>query len=222
MARSDATARDLRHQLHQHQQAIETMAEGLCMFDADQRLVLANSKYAQIYGLPERLLEGGTPHADISRYRVAHGLKMVGTLQSFMERHQSITTRVPNGVTLVQLHTGALISIHHENLSDGGWVSTHWDVTEDLERVVVLEKREHEMKRHNLRFDAAVNNMAQGLCMFDADRRLVICNAPFAELYGADRKADQAGHPARRHPEIPAQSRARWQRRPAGLPRGAR
>jgi len=100
----DATrqpAHILRQQLHHHQQAIEAMAEGLCMYDADQRLVLSNSKYAQIYELPERLVASGTPHSDISRYRVSHGLKMVGTLQSFMERHQSITTRVPNGVTLV-------------------------------------------------------------------------------------------------------------------------
>jgi len=72
-------------------------------------------------------------------------------------------------------------------------VSTHWDVTEDLERVVALEEREREMKRQNLRFDAAVNNMAQGLCMFDTERRLVICNAPFAKLYGLPDKLTVAG-----------------------------
>ena len=28
----------------------------------------------------------------------------------------------------------------------------------------------------NLRFDAALNNMSQGLCMFDASQRLIVCN----------------------------------------------
>ena len=44
----------------------------------------------------------------------------------------------------------------------------------DLARVVALETRESELQRQNLRFDAAVNNMAQGLCMFDAAQRLVV------------------------------------------------
>jgi diguanylate cyclase (GGDEF)-like protein len=58
---------------------------------------------------------------------------------------------------------------------------------------VALEEREQEVKRQNLRFDAAVNNMAQGLCMFDAERRLVICNAPFAELYALPEKLTKPG-----------------------------
>ena len=32
--------------------------------------------------------------------------------------------------------------------------------------------------------DAALNNMSQGLCMFDGEKRLVICNARYASLYG--------------------------------------
>ena len=34
-----------------------------------------------------------------------------------------------------------------------------------------------------VRFNAALNNMSQGLCMFDADRRLVVCNERYAQLY---------------------------------------
>jgi methyl-accepting chemotaxis protein len=34
-----------------------------------------------------------------------------------------------------------------------------------------------------VRFNAALNNMSQGLCMFDSDRRLVICNDRYARLY---------------------------------------
>ena len=35
----------------------------------------------------------------------------------------------------------------------------------------------------NMRFDAAVNNMSQGLCMFDREQRLVICNRRYADIY---------------------------------------
>ena len=40
-----------------------------------------------------------------------------------------------------------------------------------------------QLTTQNIRFNAALNNMGQGLCMFDASRRLVICNERYARLY---------------------------------------
>jgi diguanylate cyclase (GGDEF)-like protein len=48
----------------------------------------------------------------------------------------------------------------------------------------LLEDRQDELRAQNLRFDAAVNHMAQGLAMFDAEQRLVVCNTLYARLYG--------------------------------------
>ncbi|MCR1286076.1 PAS-domain containing protein, partial [Escherichia coli] len=35
-----------------------------------------------------------------------------------------------------------------------------------------------------LRLDRAVNNMTQGLLLFDAEQRLVVCNQRYIEMYG--------------------------------------
>ena len=35
----------------------------------------------------------------------------------------------------------------------------------------------------NARLNAALNNMSQGLCMFDADERVVVLNLRFLEMY---------------------------------------
>src|SRR5258708_15645923 len=35
----------------------------------------------------------------------------------------------------------------------------------------------------NLRMRVAINNMSQGLCMFDGNERLVICNQRYREMY---------------------------------------
>jgi diguanylate cyclase (GGDEF)-like protein len=40
----------------------------------------------------------------------------------------------------------------------------------------------------HLRLDAALNNMVQGLCMFDAEQRLVLCNDRFLELFRLSRE----------------------------------
>src|SRR6202011_728322 len=40
-----------------------------------------------------------------------------------------------------------------------------------------------ELARTNMRFDAALSNMTQGLCMFDDRKQLVVWNDRYAELY---------------------------------------
>lgn len=45
-------------------------------------------------------------------------------------------------------------------------------------------QRENELRTQNVRFDAALNNMGQGLSMFDAAQQLVVCNRRYAEMYG--------------------------------------
>jgi len=50
-----------------------------------------------------------------------------------------------------------------------------------------LQEHEEKLKVQNALFDAALNNMSQGLCMFDATTRLQVCNARYIEMYGLTR-----------------------------------
>ncbi len=52
------------------------------------------------------------------------------------------------------------------------------------EREGKLAEKSQELERANLRIDAALNNMSQGLCMFDRDERLVVCNDRYLRMYG--------------------------------------
>ncbi len=62
-----------------------------------------------------------------------------------------------------------------------------------IERTGEVRAREAELKAQNLRFDAAVSNMCQGLVMFDRDTRLVISNQRYVEMYALDAAAVQPG-----------------------------
>ena len=86
---------------------------------------------------------------------------------------------------------GAPSSFRSGRGRDGGWVTTHQDVTErealnaQLEQQnALLQQREEELKAQNTRFDAAMRNMSQGLCLFDAEQRVVLANGRYAEIYG--------------------------------------
>ena len=45
-------------------------------------------------------------------------------------------------------------------------------------------QHERELNIRNEQFDAALENMLQGLAMFDDEQRLIICNRRYAQMYG--------------------------------------
>ncbi|NJO53540.1 MAG: EAL domain-containing protein [Bacteroidales bacterium] len=62
-----------------------------------------------------------------------------------------------------------------------------WAVLRQFQRLHRSESKLRDKSRalamSNMRFDSALNNISQGLCMFDAKERIVVSNARFAEIY---------------------------------------
>jgi diguanylate cyclase (GGDEF)-like protein len=54
------------------------------------------------------------------------------------------------------------------------------------EREAWLAEKSSQLESTNLRLDAALNNMSQGLCMFDKHERLVVCNERYLRMYGVE------------------------------------
>src|ERR1044071_3305336 len=52
-----------------------------------------------------------------------------------------------------------------------------------LAMALTLSWRAAKLRSENLRMRVAVNNMSQGLCMFDRNERLVVCNQRYMEMY---------------------------------------
>jgi diguanylate cyclase (GGDEF)-like protein/PAS domain S-box-containing protein len=49
------------------------------------------------------------------------------------------------------------------------------------------------LRGQNIRLDAALNNMCQGLCMFDAEAQLVVCNERYCDMYRLPAELAQPG-----------------------------
>ena len=98
---------------------------------------------------------------------------------------------------------GSVLSVSIQPRTDGGWVVTLHDITERerlnarlVEQNTLLQQREEELAAQNARFDAAIGNMSQGMCLYDAEQRIVFANGRYAEIYRADPRAGEAGHDA--------------------------
>ena len=155
--------------------AVQNISEGLCLFDAERNLVICNQRYIDIYKLPPELTRPGARHADIVKYRLEHGMEPIGR-QEFLAQHEELLRDRKADQVIVTLGNGRTIAIRHQPLADGGWVATHSDITDEIERA-------KELQLQSFRFGAALDNMTQGLCMFDRDKRLVVFNRRYVEMY---------------------------------------
>ncbi len=193
---ADITERErLNAQLaQQHEQldaALNNMVQGLAMFDADLNVVIANDRFAEMYGLaPDQVLPG-TSLRDIAELRIANGLYVGLTADDVINTMRSRVARNKVSHLTSRLGDGRTIAVSIRPRADGGWVTTHQDITERENLVAqlaqqndLLKHREEQLEAQNARFEAAINNMSQGLCLFDAEQRVLIANRPYAEIYG--------------------------------------
>ncbi|MDB5607874.1 MAG: Diguanylate cyclase (GGDEF)-like protein [Bradyrhizobium sp.] len=112
------------------EQAVVNMPQGICLYDAQDRLQLVNEQFCRIYSQPLSSLRMGMPFYDILANSCAIGNYPGRTVEDiYRERKSHIDKRQPN-TFLQELGDGRLIAIHHQPLQDGGWVCTYEDITE--------------------------------------------------------------------------------------------
>lgn len=106
--------------------ALNNMAHGLCMFDANRRLIICNGRYAAMYGLPKTLTAPGTPLQSILQYLVDRKI----FAESAEETFGAVAAPIENFHVIKPLTDGRRVAISHQNTADGGWVAIHEDITE--------------------------------------------------------------------------------------------
>jgi diguanylate cyclase (GGDEF)-like protein len=104
------------------------------MFDRDDRLVLSNTRFAEIYGLPDGILKPGVTLTETVAAMLAGGLLPGDGLVLDSRRQLSLVGGGEIGARTHELRNGRTITVTRQPKADGGWVATHSDVTE-LRRV---------------------------------------------------------------------------------------
>jgi PAS domain S-box-containing protein len=112
--------------------AVANMPQGLCMYDANQQLIVCNQLYAEMYGLKHEHTKAGTFLRSILEHQIAIGNSP--NPETYIEtRLKSVAAKRPYQI-VNRLRDGRLISVVHRPMDGGGWVSTHTDVTEQVSR----------------------------------------------------------------------------------------
>ena len=155
--------------------SIESLQEGLILVDGDGRIVVVNSQMTNFLPGLRHLLQAAMPYSAFEAAVVHQGTfgnSAHRTIAALRKLHE------PGDGSAVEerLSDGRWLRISRSSNSEGGFVALCSDVT-------ALKVREAELERINLRFDAALSNMSQGLVLFDAADRLQVVNRRFVEMF---------------------------------------
>jgi len=189
----------LRHQPHGREQyqkeidagrktldtAVTYMSQGLVMFDAAHRIALCNRRYMEMYGLSAETVKPGLSFRELLLYRKETG-SFVGDVDAYCADMESNLAAWKSSSLVIESCDGRLVRIVNAPLEGGGWVATHEDMTERM-------RAEQQVREQKLQLDTALNNMSQGLNMFDAAGRLIVCNDRYLRMYGLSTEAVKPG-----------------------------
>ncbi len=123
--------------------ALNNMSQALCMFDKDQRLIMCNERYAQMYGLTSEHVRVGTTLQQIVEARIKNGIYAEGDPDSYLR--ERIAPVQHASYKIQQLSDGRSVAISRSPMRDGGWVTTHEDITaqrEKEDRIAYLAKHD--------------------------------------------------------------------------------
>lgn len=111
---------------------LASAGHGVSLYDRNQRLVYCNQNFLDVYRLPPGLGRKGTSYRTILEARVKANTYVGDDPERFVEDRVEMArvARVNGGMR--QLNSGQIIALTHLPIADGGWVSTHKDVTENM------------------------------------------------------------------------------------------
>jgi diguanylate cyclase (GGDEF)-like protein len=110
--------------------ALTHMSQGLCLYDNEARLQVVNHRFCEIFAISPELVLPGMTFEDVLSLSVAAGNHGDQTVADLLAQRERFLASHTSGNYFQHLSDGRIISIAHRATSDGGWLVTCEDVTE--------------------------------------------------------------------------------------------
>ena len=162
--------------------AIESVQEGFCLFGPDDALILSNSRFGmQIEGIRPAL----APGLSFSQYidlvsasgslRLPEGTSPQDWALQRLRRHRGRSVSFT-----VELRADRWLQVSEQRTGDGGTVILQTDITDIIRAERAMRGQLLDDQARIVR--ATLDHINQGVCIFDADARMIGWNARAAEL----------------------------------------
>lgn len=166
VAMFDETQRRLSFSADLLQTAIESIDQGVALVDGEMRLVAWNSRYQQLFDLPDHLVSVGTPIADLIRFNLARGSLSEAEIAEQVERRLAyMRAGTEHRIERVQ-HDGRVLRIVGAPTPGGGYTTSYTDITLDRRAEQALEDKVAERTRQLSEANALLAQATQSKTRF--------------------------------------------------------
>ncbi|APX22077.1 MAG: hybrid sensor histidine kinase/response regulator [Rhodobacteraceae bacterium] len=156
--------------------ALQTMRDGFAMFSPDRLMELANPAYLAVFEDLDTIGPGAS-YGHVLDMMIEEGIvDLQGEdPRDWHGRMRARWEQDPIPPETIRLWSGQFLKLHDRHMPDGGIVSLSVNIT-DL-----------------MRMWSAVEELPDGFVIYDADDRLLMCNAPYRRIYEKSAPAIRPG-----------------------------
>ncbi len=156
--------------------AVANLTDGIAIFDCDDRLVLCNEAFRQSVRPIDHLCVPGVTFEELLRQSVAHGrfAEIDVNPEEFIARRLAQHKDVHSNYER-RLANGSWLLVREQRLPDGGSALVVTDITG-------VKRREAELGRKSELLQATLENMGEGIGVYDRNMRLIAWNDRLVEL----------------------------------------
>lgn len=167
-------------------QAIESISDAFVLYDADRKLVLANSRFSQFWQDAGIEIKPGMAQNDIHRLSQVHRL-----IDRYYDDSATSAKGLPGDGKIFHMRSGAWVNVSERATQDGGLVVLYKDISALIENERALRERALAMKSRTLQ--NTLDNLSQGVVLVNKSAQLEAWNYRFAELTELGPQALRAG-----------------------------
>ncbi len=149
--------------------ALENMDQGISMFDENLELVAFNDRFITMLEFLPGQVKEGLSIEDMFRIVAERGDYGPGDVEAQVAERMEDAKRSEATTFEVEMVGGTVVEIRSTPLASGGIVRTYSDVTE-------RKRAEAELEQEKQLLNLTLENMDQGITMYDADLKLVTAN----------------------------------------------
>src|SRR5579864_7820781 len=111
------------------QVALDSVAQGVCVYDADNRVVLFNRRYLELFNMSADVIRPGISYREVLEHSAARGNLAPEVIEDLWRtRIALIAAREPLSIEQ-QLPSGVVTTLVIRPLSEGGWITVCDDIT---------------------------------------------------------------------------------------------
>jgi diguanylate cyclase (GGDEF)-like protein len=166
----------------------DNMGQGFLLLDDKWCVKEFNSRLSELIGYPEDAVHVGASARDLifAAHKLGH-YPRGDAEEAYEQWRRRLSDRTPRN-HISPLSNGRTLEVGYAPFGEGGWIITYEDISARIHA-------EEALARQNERFNAALTNIPHGVCMFDSEKRLILCNAGYSQLYALPPELTLAGTP---------------------------